>query len=314
MEGEEHKPNNQRRRRHRGGSRRSKSDLRVRRTHGEEEEEDDQPWLAAAAAASSTPPAAAAAASPVELTRTDLREVARDTAELFNTRFPYTSGDDVTVYWFRERFPSMKREHHPDFEVVVTANDALDDCASEVWGGGDKKVLCINSASMKKPGGGWLTGAKAQEECYARRSNLPLALARAGEQCDGWPLHGKLKGIYTPNVTIFKDADYDLLETPFQVDMLSVFSRPRDHIDNRERALLYSNVFESLAYTTRAFNIDTVVFVPVGCGVFGHDPNWVAFELSKYLERVGLGATVSKFIVSCHTNDANKEAFERQLV
>lgn len=246
----------------------------------------------------------------IEFTRRELVEIAQDTAALCASTFLYENAvENVQVYPYQSRLRiEQNNKWHPDFEVRITANDSLDDCWSVLQETHGAKIMCINSASMKRMGGGWQTGSSAQEECYCRRTNLSLALQEANRQCP-WPLFGKTKGIYTKNITVFKDANYELLKAPFSVDMLSVFSRPRNHIDDDERQELYSNIFECMAHAARHHSVDTVVFVPVGCGVFGHDPSWVAFELCQFLEHVGLGPSVTKLIVSCYTKEENRNAF-----
>ena len=52
------------------------------------------------------------------------------------------------------------------------------------------RVPVVNMANEKRPGGDWESGAMAPEECFARRSNLVLALSRTGNgtSLDHYPL------------------------------------------------------------------------------------------------------------------------------
>lgn len=170
------------------------------------------------------------------------------------------------------------------------------------------KILLINCGSLLNQGGGVVKGASAQEEAICRRSNLFLALDGVEKDIE-YPLFGKTKGIYTPNVTFFKDANYELLQNPFAVDVLTLFSRPANKIKSDEEFdELYRNIFETLVYVCNKNNIEYVIFSPIGCGAFKNDPNDVAEKLMFYLNIYKI-KTVKKFIVSCFDHGNNFEAF-----
>jgi uncharacterized protein (TIGR02452 family) len=70
------------------------------------------------------------------------------------------------------------------------------------------RPLVMNFASDKNPGGGWLSGAKAQEECLCYRSSLAQSLHKSHYPI---PLH---KFSYTRDVLIIRDAEFKLLTIP----------------------------------------------------------------------------------------------------
>ncbi|CUS11251.1 unnamed protein product [Tuber aestivum] len=82
-------------------------------------------------------------------------------------------------------------------------------------GGMSNRILVLNTANEKKPGGEWEGGVLSQEEGFARRSNLIQALTttdpRSGLQTY-YPLENT-SGIYSPNVVVFRegfDKDYEM--------------------------------------------------------------------------------------------------------
>ncbi|KXJ86314.1 hypothetical protein Micbo1qcDRAFT_168659, partial [Microdochium bolleyi] len=64
----------------------------------------------------------------------------------------------------------------------------------------NQRVLVLNLASEKQPGGGWLTGAVAQEEAICYRSSLALSLHK---QYYPW---GALTGLYTRDVVVIRSS------------------------------------------------------------------------------------------------------------
>ena len=96
----------------------------------------------------------------------------------------------------------------------------------------------LNLASAKSPGGGYHEGYAAQEESLCHSSNLSLSLYQYGSpkfkhirECGaptkepGYPLDRNFGGIYTPNVTFFRNSRakfFALRERAFRCDVITV--------------------------------------------------------------------------------------------
>ena len=96
----------------------------------------------------------------------------------------------------------------------------------------------LNLASAKSPGGGYHEGYAAQEESLCHSSNLSLSLYQYGSpkfkhirECGvptkepGYPLDRNFGGIYTPNVTFFRNSRakfFALRERVFRCDVITV--------------------------------------------------------------------------------------------
>jgi len=101
------------------------------------------------------------------------------------------------------------------------------DAARYLSNKGPGKLGILNFASAKKPGGGFLTGAQAQEESIARSSALYPTLMTSTAR-NFYTLHNKdAKGgfyshamVYSPGVVVFRD-DGGGWQEPFTIDVLT---------------------------------------------------------------------------------------------
>ena len=115
--------------------------------------------------------------------------------------------------------------------------DCIDVAERLISMGYDPAIL--NLASAKHPGGGYHHGTSAQEESLCRSSNLVLSLyqyadpeimpcvAESGVPIKqiGYPLDINYGGIYTPNVSFFRNGMrkfFTIRENPFRCDVITV--------------------------------------------------------------------------------------------
>ena len=82
-----------------------------------------------------------------------------------------------------------------------------------------KEDVCVlNFASAKKPGGNFLSGAIGQEENICRCSGLYSCISKSPMYCyDLMTKDGTYSDymIYSPDVPVFRDGSYNLLEEPY---------------------------------------------------------------------------------------------------
>ncbi|MCJ8282517.1 MAG: TIGR02452 family protein, partial [Rivularia sp. ALOHA_DT_140] len=91
---------------------------------------------------------------------------------------------------------------------------------------GYDKVLCLNFASAKNPGGGFLNGSQAQEESLARATGLYPCIFQMTRMYEKNRYYGSClyldDMIYSPQVPVIRDDDDNLLDKPFLVSILTV--------------------------------------------------------------------------------------------
>ena len=155
------------------------------------------------------------------------------------------------------------------------------------------EVLCLNFASAKNPGGGFLGGAQAQEESLARSSGLystlraqPNFYAFHRQQHDLLYSH---RMIYSPHVPIFKNDAGETLE-PYNATFITCAAPNAGAISTNQAhsTHLIPVVLEERAKLVLGLaaikNHSRLVLGAWGCGVFRNNPQMVATVFKKLLE------------------------------
>ena len=169
-----------------------------------------------------------------------------------------------------------------DTDVQVTNETSLNAAYRLLKQSGHREfgnVAVLNFASARHPGGGFLTGACAQEESLCRASALYTCLNSdmakpmydANNACNS-TLYTNY-GLYSPNVPVFRTESGDWLDIPYRVSFITVpapnVSRCTD-IDSTlllETIRLRTLIILCIAAENR---ITSLVLGAWGCGVFGN--------------------------------------------
>ncbi|TXT13390.1 hypothetical protein VHUM_00757 [Vanrija humicola] len=193
----------------------------------------------------------------------------------------YTSGG--TGRLLQRWDPSAHPVYSTTFEVTAETSTQA---AERLAAGQAPAIAVLNFASAKHPGGGYLTGATAQEEDLCRSSALYTTLLAARdfykahrESSDARYTH---RVIWSPDVPVYRDNDYALLPMPYLASFITVAApnlgplikgnaRSLQHIPE----LLEERAARFLAVATH-HRARTLVLGAWGCGVFQNDPVVVA--------------------------------------
>jgi uncharacterized protein (TIGR02452 family) len=176
-----------------------------------------------------------------------------------------------------------KQAYKTAFEVT---NETTLDAARRLVAAGTQHVMCLNFASTKNPGGGFLGGALAQEECIARASGLYPCLLKADAY---YQYHRKLDTclysdhmIYSPGVPVFKDEEGELLDEPVCVTIITSPAVNAGVVRRQEAGKADQIVpvmkrrIEKLLGLCLHYQHDTLVLGAWGCGVFQNEPEEIA--------------------------------------
>jgi uncharacterized protein (TIGR02452 family) len=244
-------------------------------------------------------------------------EIAKDTLEILEKGFYNNSqGEKVDITGIQknavdntrlfkpeeleELLNNTKKENSFQTQYEVT-NETTLDAARRLVTEGVQDVMCLNFASAKNPGGGFLGGALAQEECIARASGLYPCLLTAMEY---YTYHRNLGTclysdhmIYSPAVPIIKDEGGQELDQPVCVTIITspavnagVIMRDEGGRTDKIAPVMRVRIEKLLALCLNKKHT-TLVLGAWGCGVFRNNPE----EISQLFQEALTGKFANQF-------------------
>lgn len=224
----------------------------------------------------------------------------------------YLPGQDIAL-------PAVSADAGPP-AIEVTNETSL--AAARRLGEG---VAALVFASARNPGGGFLSGAEAQEESIARSSALYPCQQAAPEFYEFHRRERDLRYsdrvIYCPAVPVFRADDGSLLEAPYEVAFLTAAAPNLGAIaaNQPDAAPSVPGVLARRARrvleVAAAHGHRRLVLGAWGCGVFRNDPAAVAATFAGELARVPGWFDQVTFAVLDHQRGAPTfSAFARALL
>ncbi len=179
------------------------------------------------------------------------------------------------------------RFDHTEIEVT---NETTLNAARRLIAAGERPVA-LNFASATNPGGGFLTGARAQEESLCWSSGLYACL----EQQSMYDFHRQRHDplytnytLYSPDVPVFRDDEGDLLDEPYRCSFLTSAAvnatalLQRDSSRRSEIKPAMLDRIHKVLTLGAAHGHTSIVLGAWGCGAFGND----GAEMAAWFDRV----------------------------
>ena len=278
------------------------------------------------------------------MNKKELISVFNDTMDFVTTKFSgptLRSQMSTRIISDPEDFRGEKYYDDPAI-IKVTNRDtftAAKEYANIINSANEGFVGVLNFASSTNPGGGVTKGSTAQEECLCRCSNLYLTLYQ--EKCirEYYNVNKKYMSnlgsdaiIYSRNVYVFKDKDYNMLPVKdrFYVDVLTCAApnlreNPRNQYnsDASEEKLTLTDEELYNIHVKRARNIlnvavknedDYLILGAFGCGAFRNNPEIVAKAYKDVLQDYMYCFKVIDFAIIDGKYSNNYEIFKRILL
>ncbi len=155
------------------------------------------------------------------------------------------------------------------------------------------RPLALNFANAVHPGGGFLNGARAQEEVLCRSTALYQTLIddpmyeahrdRPEPDSTDW-------AIYSPDVPVFRLDDGQELLQPWLVSFLTCAAPYAPVIGQPKSGDLLQKRIDRVLAIARAYGHAALVLGAWGCGAFANDPCRTAADFREALERRYRGA------------------------
>ena len=196
-----------------------------------------------------------------------------------------TASDEITN---ASNYPTL-----PNLTKIKVTHQTTLDAVKDLIVEGNKDVICLNFASARNPGGGFLGGSQAQEESIARSTGLYNCQLTASEY---YEINRATKSciytdymIYSPFVPIIKNEEGINLETKIYCGIITapavntgIVKRKEPELVKNIEAIMKRRIRKVLSIAILN-NHRSIVLGAWGCGVFQNDPVDIAAYFKEIL-------------------------------
>ena len=256
------------------------------------------------------------------MNREELRNMAKETMQISRKEYYYLNGEKIylslmnngysyedVIVFDKKRLDAIENDDDGFFRendfgtrdaTFYLANGDSFQMAQEL----DRPVV-MNFANALRPGGGFLNGARAQEESLCRNRSLYHSISsyKAMEMYVYNTKHlNPLDSDYmllSPNVCVFRDPNGNLLQKPYNVSVVTIAAPNKNGRAKGVKQETLDDIMEyrlrRMLYAAARYGYKDLVLGAWGCGAFGHDTEKVAGyfyklffeeEFKKYFDNV----------------------------
>ncbi len=196
-------------------------------------------------------------------------------------------------------------------KVTVTNETTLEAARRLIVNEGIRETVCLNFASAKNPGGGFLGGSQAQEESLARSTGLYPCIVQMEEM---YRYNRRLSTclysdymVYSPFVPVLRDDEGELFNEPFQVSIITAPAvnagvvrarKVKEDIEKIDQVMM-ERIRKILTVASEHKN-KVIVLGAYGCGVFRNNPMDVAEYFRKILIDEGFNRLFDQVIFAIY--------------
>ncbi|HOV24983.1 MAG TPA: TIGR02452 family protein [Pseudobacteroides sp.] len=267
-------------------------------------------------------------------------KIAKETLEILDNGFYINgNGDKIDIKDDMDYSISNSVLYKPDFpeKIKITVKELLNKnkdrkCLIEVTGETTiaaslrlvnqeaiEDTACLNFASAKNPGGGFLTGSQAQEESLARSSGLYPCISQMSEMYEynrnnRTCLYSDYM-IYSPKVPFIRYDNGKFMDKPV---LISVITAPavnagivmqRSWEDQGKIGDVMVERIRKILSVAAVNKCRAIVLGAFGCGVFKNKPEDVAGYFERVLFKEGYNVLFDRIVFAVYEIGEDKKNF-----
>ena len=211
---------------------------------------------------------------------------------------------------------SFNRDFEEDIEdkdtkIIVENIDSV----GAVMKYGNSNTAVLNFSSYKNPGGMFLNGSKAQEECLCHESFLYNVLSQFVLEFYDWNNRHKNKalylnrGLFSPGVWFFRDNSHVECSVITCAAPNKSAAQKYQNVSDEENTKVLRSRIKFVLDMAKDNNVSTLILGAYGCGVFGQDPYEVATIFKYLLNNKRYGFELVVFAIPYGTRQDNFISF-----
>lgn len=200
-------------------------------------------------------------------------------------------------FWMTQKAPE---------EITVINKDsvsAIFECM-----GRKGRIAVLNFASFKEPGGMFLQGSRAQEECLCHESTLYNVLsafkdtyyAENRKDLNRALYHDRL--LYTPDIVFEHEGQTAFCDIITCAAPNKTTAQKYCGVSNEDNRKALDSRIKLILRVANSMDLDKLILGAFGCGVFGQDPEETAILFRQNLETIHAANKVI-FAVPAGNND-----------
>lgn len=228
-------------------------------------------------------------------------------ASILSTKIYDTYDKDVL-----ENIEFEKNEDDIKTEIIVENIDSV----GAVMKYGNPSSAVLNFSSYKNPGGMFINGSKAQEECLCHESFLYNVLKEFQLEFYDWNNRHKNKALYL-NRGLFSKGVWFFRENSHVECSVITCAAPNksaaqkyQNVSDKENTEVLRSRIKFVLDMAKDNDVDTLILGAYGCGVFGQNPTEVAEIFKEYLTTTHKCFERVVFAIP-NGRDNNLQAFEK---
>lgn len=197
------------------------------------------------------------------------------------------SVQNTIVYSPDHHFVKRQTPEYDQMLLTVEDADSVTAIFQEIQNNG--KIAVLNFASYKNPGGMFLQGSRAQEECLCHESFLYNVLSANSDYYQWNSLHKNRamymnRALYSPKITFERYGNTAVCDVITCAAPNYSAAKKYQRVTLKENEAVLKNRIRFVLDIAEENSVDILILGAFGCGVFEQNPKTVASIFKEELE------------------------------